>query len=222
VSKFLLFGVALPCSILAAAGITLAFFIHHLTSSADPTQIPAQEQPLLNPAPQYFMALQGHIDPALKHTIQLTWLATYYTFNPQCNVEVNQLEGVDSPLIIYHYFPVKPDAKGNYQLKIPLDKYMPGYCQWAIVSIAYHYRYKQSVYSEDTSTGVGFSSKQQLENILSKDDRPVLIYEAKPLNQTWVCGAKKCHLTSDSTIYIPYTLPDNRGHYLINVNFNKE
>ena len=215
--------IALTCiATLIIIGAKGMWFIYHLTSSADPTHIPSQEQPLLNPSPQYFMTVQGQVDPALIPRLQLHWVATYQTNNPQCNVEINELEGVDSQLYIKKHIPITPDARGNYQLKIPLDKYMPGKCKWKIRSTSYYYQYKQFKYSADASTGISFSSKEQIKSILPKNDRPTLAYIANPLKQTWLCGIKACHLTKNSTTYFAYVLPNNKSHYLITVNFNQE
>ena len=104
----------------------------------DSTKVPDKYKPKkLNPHPQYFMTVKGFIDPRLVKHIHLTMVAEYNNYNPKCNMWVSRFNGVNVPWQIFHDYPVHPDSKGNYQVKIPLDYYQPGKCDWHAATVRY-------------------------------------------------------------------------------------
>ena len=93
--------------------------------------------PQLNPTPKYFMTVQGNIDPALKNKIKLIWTADYETTNPTCRKAVSAAEGAYESRGKFFNYQTKPDALGNYQIKIPLDQLKEGVCGWKIATLSY-------------------------------------------------------------------------------------
>ena len=103
----------------------------------DSTKVPAKYMPKVNPHPKYFMTVKGFIDPRLQQRIHLTIVAEYDNFNPKCNLWISHFEGADTPWQIFHDYKIKPDNTGHYKIKIPLDHYQPGKCDWDIAGVRY-------------------------------------------------------------------------------------
>jgi len=99
------------------------------------------KKPQLNPHPKYRVIISGNIAPNLKWPMYFGFWATYAAYNPTCKVNVNAFEGVSGQPGHPIFYPVKPDKKGNYQIKIPIDYYLPGQCDWKIAWIDYAYGY---------------------------------------------------------------------------------
>lgn len=92
-------------------------------------------QPHLNPNPQYYMVIKGHVAPELVGKVQLKWRATYSSTIKACDKTYNWFEGVDGWRWVTDYFTARVDERGDYLVKIPLDKYRPGFCRWQIASV---------------------------------------------------------------------------------------
>lgn len=93
---------------------------------------------VINPHPQYFMTVQGHIDPQLNNQVKLVLFADYSTTNDSCKYVINWFEGVSSPRPIDKVIHVSPDINGYYKYQIPMDYYFPGFCGWEFDSIHYN------------------------------------------------------------------------------------
>ena len=89
-----------------------------------------KKKPKLNPNPQYFLTIKGYISPKLSRTIQLAFEQTYAARNNKCSKVTNVLAGFESLPAKHDTYHIKPDKKGYYQVMIPMDKYLPGYCNW--------------------------------------------------------------------------------------------
>lgn len=96
-----------------------------------------KDEPQLNPHPKYFVTISGTINPHLKHRIYYLLRSTYGAYNPKCTVWVNHFEGVKGIPGHTEYYSAKPDANGHYVVKIPIDHYKPGKCNWKIAGISY-------------------------------------------------------------------------------------
>jgi len=96
-----------------------------------------KNEPQLNPHPKYFVTISGTINPHLKHMIYYLLRSTYGAYNPKCKVWVNHFEGVKGIPGHTEYYPAKHDANGHYVVKIPIDRYKPGKCNWKIARISY-------------------------------------------------------------------------------------
>jgi len=103
----------------------------------DSTKVPAKYKPTINPHPKYFMTVKGFIDPRLNDRIHLTIVAEYDNYNPKCNMWISHLQGAEGPWQIFRDYPVHPDKKGDYHIKIPLDYYQSGKCDWHAAAIRY-------------------------------------------------------------------------------------
>ena len=107
-------------------------------SSSQPPANTGKYKPVVNPHPQYFVTVSGHIDPELAKAVHLSWQTTAWTKNKKCNVTYNKLEGVVGWRNQVTHYPVKIDAHGNYSIKIPIDHYLPGYCAWQMRTISFN------------------------------------------------------------------------------------
>lgn len=87
-------------------------------------------QPMLNPNPKYFVTISGNIQPHMRYPMTVKFKAVYAGYHPQCQVWVNKLEGVPGLPAHHKIYAAHPDAKGNYVVRIPIDAYLPGKCQW--------------------------------------------------------------------------------------------
>lgn len=70
--------------------------------------------------------------------MHLTILTVYTSKNPKCRKEINKLEGVLIQRERQHVTIVKPNKAGYFDYKVPLDKFLPGFCQWKVDSIIYN------------------------------------------------------------------------------------
>jgi len=92
---------------------------------------------VLNPSPNYFMTVKGHIDPALVDRINLKWVVTYRNDNPKCQLTTSWIEGADADRNQSVSYKPTLSEKGDFKLQLPLDLYQPGYCKWVLQDISY-------------------------------------------------------------------------------------
>lgn len=87
--------------------------------------------------PQYYLTLKGHIDP--KITKDFKFYMEYVASN--CGDVINFDSG--KRIYIGKTFPVtlNPDQLGNYEIKIPLDKFHEGFCGWTADGL--NFKFKQ-------------------------------------------------------------------------------
>ena len=98
-------------------------------------QKPKPPKPVPNPHPKYFVTISGNIQPNMSSPQALMFKATYAAYHPECSVDISKFEGVKGMPGHPVYYPVYPDAEGNYKVKIPIDAYLPGKCDWKIAWI---------------------------------------------------------------------------------------
>ena len=99
----------------------------------------SKPKPTLNPHPKYYVRVTGNIDPRFNPKIQMGLWASYGGYNQKCLKWVNKFEGVKGMPGHVDYYPVKFDEQGNYSVKIPIDRYQLGKCQWKLTWIDYAY-----------------------------------------------------------------------------------
>jgi len=94
--------------------------------------------PKVNPNPKYFMTIKGHIAKPLLNELKLQFVATYTANNKECEVIVNP--NVGTPIFMRRVISYNPEISKNqdYLIKIPLDRFLPGYCKWQAYSVRYH------------------------------------------------------------------------------------
>jgi hypothetical protein len=117
--------------------MVLAGLLSACDDSNKPVENTGKYAPILNPHPKYFFKAYGTLAPGIKKSIKLSFVLDYSTEKKECLVSVNKLAGVYSVRNEITKYTIKPDKNGYYQLKIPLDKYEPGYCNWSWGSIHY-------------------------------------------------------------------------------------
>ena len=100
----------------------LAVILYHCSHS--------RNKPQLNPHPNYFLTIQGHIDRQLQNNVYLAFAQSYSAYNKACEITTNWFEGIKGyPSHSITYYPqIAPN--GNYKIVIPLDHYLPDKCQW--------------------------------------------------------------------------------------------
>lgn len=108
----------------------LILVLHHLW-------LKHEAKPIINPQPQYFVTIKGNIQPNMPYPMTVMYRATYGGYNPKCAVHGSWLNmsGLDYMPGKPVYYPIHPDKQGNYIVKIPIDAYLPGKCQWKLAWI---------------------------------------------------------------------------------------
>lgn len=101
-------------------------------SGCNNPQTPKRFRPVKNPKPNYFLTLTGTVSAPLP--IKLILFKHYETQNSRCNITINQFEGAEDARIIEPEYPVTISKK-TFTYKLPLDDYLPGYCQWKLSDI---------------------------------------------------------------------------------------
>lgn len=176
----------------------------------DPPDITGDFAAPINPQPQYFLTVQGKIAPQLKRQVHLKIIANYYTTNKDCNYAIDTDRNIS-----YQHFDkittINPDAKGNYQSKIPLDYYLPGLCGWKLNYIGYK---TQTDKLDEYLYGIAFFSDSGIipKNTIGEDN--------------WLCTKEKiCTVQSGTPLQTEldqsgYLSPKN--NYLVNINFKAD
>lgn len=90
-----------------------------------------KKQPKLNPHPQYFIMIHGHVAARLRGKLNITFQQGFMGQSDKCTYIKNifALE-VANPYKSIHYQP-KINTHGDFTLRIPTDRFTPGYCQWS-------------------------------------------------------------------------------------------
>ena len=180
----------------------------------DSTKVPAKYKPTINPHPKYFMTVKGFIDPRLNDRIHLTIVAEYDNYNPKCNMWISHLQGASSPWQIFHDYKIKSDSKGSYHIKIPLDYYQPGKCDWHVAYISYVIKDKKHQSDGDT---IG-SFFKNMYSTKKNDDVPIRHHHTSG-SRNIVCSLASCSVKSSgeflkSRDFISYK---QSYHYLLNI-----
>ena len=89
-----------------------------------------KHKPKLNSHPKYFVTITGNIEPHMPYPMTIMFKATYAAYHPKCGVWISRFEGVKGLAGHSVYYPAQPNTQGNYQVKIPIDGYLPGKCDW--------------------------------------------------------------------------------------------
>ncbi len=85
--------------------------------------------------PRYFVTISGNISPHLSKPIYLGYWAHYAAYNPKCGEWINWVEGVKGMPARTHFYPAKPNKSEDYVIKVPIDQYKAGRCDWKIEGI---------------------------------------------------------------------------------------
>lgn len=95
------------------------------------------KKPVPNPHPKYFVTITGNIQPHMPYPMTVIYQATYAAYHPSCGVWISRIEGVKGMAGHTVYYPVHPNAQGNFKVHIPIDAYVPGKCNWRIAWIEF-------------------------------------------------------------------------------------
>lgn len=91
--------------------------------------------PWRNFQPQYSVTIKGHVDPKIAGVVKLKWIANYSSSVPECDVMYNWFSGNIGPRSRVISFSPIIQPSGDYEVKIPIDYFKPGYCHWEIYYI---------------------------------------------------------------------------------------
>jgi len=144
-------------------------------------------RPVVNKHPRYFMTIDGHIDRNIK---KFYIIADYSTINTKCNVVTNGLEGVSSERMHDDKFDINKmvDSKGHFKLKIALDKYKPGFCNWRDVTILYANPSKEGGNPLTNITQRAKKTKQKSGQFMiscDKKNSECAVISYKPIGNDW-------------------------------------
>lgn len=171
-----------------------------LASCSQDNKTDRRYEPQLNPKPQYFVTMEGLLDPKLLEKGTFTLGIAYVTHNDDCRKIINPLEGVYTARVKEESIIVKIDQNHHYGYKIPIDKYLPGYCQWEATAMYYIFR------STDDKLGmqfdVSFTKNSYTQPSIYQDD--------------WKCNISKCYLFKELARAKYLNLTSNYK-YIINV-----
>jgi hypothetical protein len=157
-------------------------------------------KPIINTHPRYFVSVSGHIDPQIVKAVHLIWQTTAWTQNSKCQVTLNQFEGVVDNRYQEDYYPVTPNQQGNYAIKIPIDRYLPGYCDWRMRKLAFSIANLKNVLIASFSKTVLPQSYPTVKNLLY----------CKVKNFSYTCQFKKRIVVFNGT---DYDIPFNRNYH---------
>ncbi len=93
--------------------------------------------------PRYFVTISGNISPHLSKPIYLGYWAHYAAYNPKCGEWINWAEGVKGMPARTHFYPAKPNKSGDYVIKVPIDQYKVGRCDWKIDNVDFQYAFQK-------------------------------------------------------------------------------
>ncbi len=156
--------------------------------------------PQLNPHPKYFITVEGDIDPGIAEDLTLSWHIAYATHNDACHKVVNYFEGAEVARFMEETVTFLTNA-GHYRYKLPLDKYLPGYCRWEATSMDYYFGSMSNRYK--FTSGSDFT-----------EDSPITHAD---FSITWQCNENSCHV-ANKTSTTPFYLPKpNNFHYMVNI-----
>ncbi len=162
---------------LLGGGVILAVYLGSVFIDHQEKQLDHQYAPVLNPHPQYFFTIKGHMDKALTATMTPRFYASFQSSNDKCLRLDNWLEGAHGPRIVNKMYS-NMDTNGNYFIKIPIDKYKPGMCGWMISEISESTIKDKKTAAENSDTVVIFGTHpDKLFNLLS-----VATYQCKNNN----------------------------------------
>ena len=185
---FILAFIIIAFGVLKYAGLLTNVFFNR---SAERENKPTNKAylPVLNKHPKYYFTVKGYIDPKLKGFIKTEWKVEYVAFFPKCDNTSNTLEGYGIPINKIFIYKPKPDKNGNFVLKIAMDKYQPGMCEWNVIAIDYIVKTRHQTIS-NRGTGFGFRRA---------DKFPTKV------KQVFLCSSHTCELIYDS-------LPNQNAH----------
>jgi len=140
-------------------------------------------EPQLNPHPKHFLTIEGVVSPKLEGKTNMSFVQVYAGPNSKCLKTVNALAGIQEvPTQTVDYKP-KFDNQGKYIVKIPLDKYLSGRCDWAPARLLFNLQGPNLQPYVDYVGLITFAKK----NVRVKDDCFTRTVDIKCGNFPWTC-----------------------------------
>src|SRR3990167_4045062 len=135
--SIIIFIIALMLSIpyLLAGAAVYFFYANEKSIEKHEVILDKRYAPILNPHPKYFFTIKGHIDKELMKTMHPRFYADYETFNDQCKRVLDSFVGSGPRSFKLTFDPM--NKQGDFDFKIPIDKYLPGKCKWQLSGISY-------------------------------------------------------------------------------------
>jgi len=121
--------------------------------------------PQLNPTPKYFMTIYGKTN---LNSGTVIFQAFYDTENTNCYKTVNRIEGVSSARQKVINYPFET-SNNHYKIKIPIDYFLAGNCQWKLETITYLVNGKNSGFAL-------ISFEDSAKNRSNKINLPKIVY----------------------------------------------
>ena len=144
--------------------LTLLIIIIVVTWYFWPESKPQGPQPTINPTPKYFVTISGNIDPKMKKPIYMGFWVSYGGYNKECSSIPNKWSGISYMPGKVDFYSAKPNKKGDYTVKIPIDRYKKGKCDWKIAYIdtgdAYRRINKNRASAKEISTLMQFGNRK--------------------------------------------------------------
>jgi hypothetical protein len=148
--------------------------------------------------------------------------ASYAGYNPKCAVsmgffDLSGLKGMPSKTA---YYPAKPDTKGSYTIKIPIDAYQPGKCNWKIAWVMQAF-VKTIPPKKDWTDGVSWGDMIRFGNKHNPQELPGFPFEMKGTSYCGKGGADYCTggLAGD---YVDFVSRRKSYHFIQNIKSKKE
>lgn len=99
-------------------------------------------KPKLNTKPKHFLTIKGHIDKSLLGKISLK--IEQVTSTAKCFYNTNVLAGSESSYSIKDRYRARANKNGNYEIRIPINRYEKGKCHWKPYLTSWDVTYKSS------------------------------------------------------------------------------
>ena len=133
--------------------------------------------PRINPYAKYFMTIKGRIAPSLVGKVKLTWQSTFSTTARACSPHLYYVEGSPSSRSKTFKYHFKPNKKGYFTGRIPLDHLLTGLCQWRNVGVSYDFVKPYNNFDYNGFRVVSFMNKSHHKN--------------NRIKQVWLCKENK-------------------------------
>ena len=172
-----------------------------------------RERPQENPHPQYYLTLKGHIAKPLQNKVRLRFIQAYVGSNPKCAAESDPISGIkENPARSFTHL-AELDANGNYEIKVPLDKYLPGYCHWQSYDMGITLTNQEYHYESDGYGFINYNDKQSASTYLAN---PKIYNYLCPINVDNTEAGDNCDISLvPSASMLPIYFKTNHSHQLI-------
>jgi hypothetical protein len=162
---------------------------------------PLNYEPMMNPIPKHYITVELNARSSIKSHLMVELNMVYQTNNPDCAHESTAPDDDSQPRVkVMHAVLQDTDTS----IKIPLDLYLSGVCQWQATSFSYQFKYFDKVRAVDANTTVDFVEIERQADDVFK--------------QYWFCNEEKCALNESSVMSMP-TVISSKNNHVLQLNF---